>query len=477
MKKSKHFKLISLLISLVIIWIITVGCSANENCNTSTTKYNNQNSAAASNIQTNNQNNNPNSTNNTNTQKNNYKNNENTNKSNTSNKNNTNETTINNSKDNNTSAKDKKSSIKITIANKEFDLSVLLNPKDVQNLDNWQLSLLRNAYYAKHGYKFKMGKYSNYFSKYDWYIPKYDDVENFITDSDTKNINLLLELEKTFSQNCIDNIIVNEKNNGENDTFYLGMKMEDALKKLKELKLDSKLKISQINEDNFLCNCHNCKYPQNIIYVEKELYSHTNDKIKLTLKFDVKNHKLFSIKLYSIYPDSISTSLGLKTGDTFENMRTLYGNNYISYGNNRFLPETDINNGIKYCKCTHSCEYKINDYYFRVFFAGNDTVTGWEISKFKIQKRVWIGNKYFCLSCALKPESLKGLDKNDLAKLRNAYYAKYGYIFKTKEYSGYFSGMYDWYTPQYDNVDSLLTETDRKNIDLILKFEKALCEN
>ncbi|KYH34155.1 hypothetical protein CLTEP_19320 [Clostridium tepidiprofundi DSM 19306] len=207
MKKSKHFKLISLLISLVIIWIITVGCSANQNCNTSTTKDNSQNSTAASNIQTNNQNNNLNSTNSTNTQKNNYKNNENTNKSNTNNENttknntenNTNETTINNSKDNSTSAKDKKSYIKITIANKKFDLSVLLNPKDVQNLDNWQLSLLRNAYYAKHGYKFKIGKYSNYFSKYDWYIPKYDDVANMLCNTDIDNINLILKIEGNFN--------------------------------------------------------------------------------------------------------------------------------------------------------------------------------------------------------------------------------------------------------------------------------------
>ncbi|KYH33287.1 hypothetical protein CLTEP_21450 [Clostridium tepidiprofundi DSM 19306] len=470
MKKSKHFKLISLLISLVIIWIITVGCSANQNCNTSTTKDNSQNSATASNIQTNNQN----STNNTNTQENNYTNNKNTNKSNTSNKNNTNETTINNSKDNNTSAKDKKSYIKITIANKEFDLSVLLNPKDVQNLDNWQLSLLRNAYYAKHGYKFKMEKYSNYFSKYDWYIPKYDNVENFITDSDTKNINLLLELEKTFSQNCIDNIIINEKNNGENDTFYLGMKMEDALKKLKELKLDSKLKIMQTPEENLVCNCIDNHgddgHPQTLLYIDTDSKGLGNpkDRIVFSLKFDIRNHRLINID-----PPNIPTSLGLKMGDSLDDMKKLYGTNYTIYGNDTLFPEVSANNKIKYCKVGYIYEYKIDNHYFRVSILNNEVIT-WEISKFKIQKRIYLSDKTFCLCCTLKPEDLEGLDKNDLAILRNAYYAKHGYIFKIKKYNDYFSYNCQWYTPQYDNVDSLLTETDRKNIDLILKFEKAL---
>lgn len=56
---------------------------------------------------------------------------------------------------------------------------------------------------------------------------------------------------------------------------------------------------------------------------------------------------------------------------------------------------------------------------------------------------------------------------------RNEIFARYGYKFKSAELKQHFLET-DWYTPQYDNVDSLLTQTDLTNIQFLLKREKEL---
>lgn len=65
------------------------------------------------------------------------------------------------------------------------------------------------------------------------------------------------------------------------------------------------------------------------------------------------------------------------------------------------------------------------------------------------------------------------LTKDQLGYLRNGIYAKYGYKFKTKMYSDYFS-KFSWYKPGKDNVDDLLNNIDQKNIKLILDLEKKI---
>ena len=72
-------------------------------------------------------------------------------------------------------------------------------------------------------------------------------------------------------------------------------------------------------------------------------------------------------------------------------------------------------------------------------------------------------------------ESSELSDKSakELRLLRNEIFAKHGYIFKSEDLIKHFSQQ-DWYKPLYKNVDSLLTENDKLNIQLILKFEKQL---
>ena len=54
--------------------------------------------------------------------------------------------------------------------------------------------------------------------------------------------------------------------------------------------------------------------------------------------------------------------------------------------------------------------------------------------------------------------------------MRNAIFARHGYIFKNKELADYFSTM-DWYEPRYSDVTSKLTEIELKNIEFLKKHE------
>ncbi|MBN8590032.1 MAG: YARHG domain-containing protein [Rhodothermia bacterium] len=62
------------------------------------------------------------------------------------------------------------------------------------------------------------------------------------------------------------------------------------------------------------------------------------------------------------------------------------------------------------------------------------------------------------------------LNKYELKIMRNEIYARYGYIFKTADMKAYFESQ-SWYTPRYNDVTSFLTETEKRNIELIQRYE------
>ena len=62
------------------------------------------------------------------------------------------------------------------------------------------------------------------------------------------------------------------------------------------------------------------------------------------------------------------------------------------------------------------------------------------------------------------------LNRGDLRILRNAIFAKYGYIFNSHDLSNFFS-RFSWYNAEYNNVNDKLTEIDRNNILLIQSIE------
>lgn len=76
------------------------------------------------------------------------------------------------------------------------------NPTDEYNM--FQLShltiedldIMRNEIFAEYGYIFKTDKWNAYFNNKSWYKPKFDNVDDQLTDIDKANINLILQVKK-----------------------------------------------------------------------------------------------------------------------------------------------------------------------------------------------------------------------------------------------------------------------------------------
>ena len=71
-----------------------------------------------------------------------------------------------------------------------------LTKKDVENLTNSDLVVIRNTIYARHGYSFKNRPLRVFFDAQDWYIPVHADIKQDFTEIEKKNIQLLLRYEK-----------------------------------------------------------------------------------------------------------------------------------------------------------------------------------------------------------------------------------------------------------------------------------------
>lgn len=86
---------------------------------------------------------------------------------------------------------------------------------------------------------------------------------------------------------------------------------------------------------------------------------------------------------------------------------------------------------------------------------------------------VSIYNDFFILPASgddyLKTSDLKGLSKKDLRLARNEIYARYGYIFKSKELQTYFDSQY-WYVPN-ETYGGSLTKWEKHNVELIKSKE------
>ena len=71
----------------------------------------------------------------------------------------------------------------------------------------------------------------------------------------------------------------------------------------------------------------------------------------------------------------------------------------------------------------------------------------------------------------LTTSELQDKSVGELRIIRNEIFARKGYIFNSEDLRTHFS-TFDWYEPKYANVDSLLTELDKKNIQNLLELER-----
>lgn len=64
----------------------------------------------------------------------------------------------------------------------------LLTEQDLAGWSKQDMRTIRNAIYARHGYKFKSADLREYFSRFSWYKPLYDNVESQLNSIEKKNV-------------------------------------------------------------------------------------------------------------------------------------------------------------------------------------------------------------------------------------------------------------------------------------------------
>lgn len=112
---------------------------------------------------------------------------------------------------------------------------------------------------------------------------------------------------------------------------------------------------------------------------------------------------------------------------------------------------------------------KTNDYCDE--FCGIDNITSNEIiKKFDIKL---VGDYTFASEKYLIIEDINNYSINELRIIRNEIYARYGYIFKSKDLELYFLSK-AWYKPSRKNVDDYLSKIEESNIRLIRYTEYQL---
>jgi hypothetical protein len=71
----------------------------------------------------------------------------------------------------------------------------------------------------------------------------------------------------------------------------------------------------------------------------------------------------------------------------------------------------------------------------------------------------------------LKSKDVENMYKTDLEVLRNSIYARHGYSFKNLRMRALFDNYVQWYMPLSTDVTASLTEVEKKNIELIKRYE------
>ncbi|MFM7730781.1 MAG: YARHG domain-containing protein, partial [Flavobacteriales bacterium] len=77
-----------------------------------------------------------------------------------------------------------------------FTSERLIDYRDVRNLSTWDLTVMRNEIFARHGYIFRKNEdVIRYFNNQPWYRPVSDEVE--LSDIEKANIHFIKSLEQS----------------------------------------------------------------------------------------------------------------------------------------------------------------------------------------------------------------------------------------------------------------------------------------
>lgn len=80
--------------------------------------------------------------------------------------------------------------------------------------------------------------------------------------------------------------------------------------------------------------------------------------------------------------------------------------------------------------------------------------------------------KFNASTTVLTKKDVENLYKGDLEIIRNAIYARHGYSFKNRKLRFIFDQYVPWYMPLNTDIRSNLTEIEKKNIELLKRFEE-----
>jgi hypothetical protein len=154
-------------------------------------------------------------------------------------------------------------------------LKILLGEVDILNsryleldifslsqLDNRSLRLLRNMIYARHGYRFSSPDLTAFFSRFDWYNSRYNDVERFLTDIDKRHIQMIQSFENR-NEN-LPNVVLNNPAGfwhdspavaagyGERFIFHPNNRLEFYFSQMRNMPIASHLNGSYVIKGNVL---------------------------------------------------------------------------------------------------------------------------------------------------------------------------------------------------------------------------------
>ena len=100
------------------------------------------------------------------------------------------------------------------------------------------------------------------------------------------------------------------------------------------------------------------------------------------------------------------------------------------------------------------------------------------LSGFTVQKYPNLAKweKYDFAKQLIKPEQIQPLTLKELSLLRGIVFGKHGRTFREQDIQNYLYSR-DWYQVNDEFKNSLLSDTERKNIDLIRETESKKAEN
>jgi len=70
-----------------------------------------------------------------------------------------------------------------------------MNASEFYGLSKWELKIMRNEIFARHGYIFKTEDMKNYFTQQSWYVPRYSNVDSDLTEIEKYNIEMIKRFE------------------------------------------------------------------------------------------------------------------------------------------------------------------------------------------------------------------------------------------------------------------------------------------